>query len=98
MAEEIFRRSDEFGDGSFYRAVAYRVKPDDHFTEGVKYSFQYCDADGENILRYDNSRHSTDIPRHHKHVGDDEKVMPVKYAGDPVSHLDKFKSEMEEKR
>lgn len=52
MATQVFRDSETFGDGTFYRVVAYVVEPDEHFVEGVKYSFQYCDADGENILRY----------------------------------------------
>lgn len=97
MATQVFKDSETFEDSSFYRVVAYLVEPDDHFTEGVKYSFQYCDEAGENILRYDNARHQgAEIPRHHKHVGSDEKIEPVEYAGDPVSHRGKFEQEMEE--
>jgi hypothetical protein len=99
VATQVFKDTETFEDGTFYRVVAYVVEPDEHFTEGVKYSFQYCDADGENILRYDNARHpGTDIPRHHKHVGDDETIEPIEYAGDPVSHREKFEREMEELR
>lgn len=99
MATQVFRDSETFANGAFYRVVAYVVEPDEHFVEGVKYSFQYCDSDGGNILRYDNARHpGKDIPRHHKHVGDDETIEPVEYAGDPVPHREKFENEMEEIR
>lgn len=99
MATQVFRDSETFSDGKFYSVVAYVVEPDEHFVNGVKYSFQYCDEDGRNILRYDNSRHpGIDIPRHHKHVGGDETIKPVEYAGDPVSHREKFEQEMEEMR
>lgn len=99
MATQVFKDTETFENGEFYRVVAYIAEPDEHFTEGVKYSFQYCSADGENILRYDNARHpGTDIPRHHKHVGEDEKIEPIEYAGEPVSHREKFEQEMEELR
>lgn len=99
MATQVFRDSETSADGAFYRVVAYVVEPDEHFVEGVKYSFQYCDSDGENILRYDNARHpGKDIPRHHKHVGADEAIEPVEYAGGPVSHREKFEREMEQTR
>jgi len=99
MATQVFRDSETFGDGAFYRVVAYVVEPDEHFVEGVKYSFQYCDADGGNILRHDNARHpGKDIPRHHKHVGADETIEPVEYAGDAMSQRKKFENEMEEMR
>jgi hypothetical protein len=99
MATRVFRDSEMFSDGTFYRVVAYVVEPDEHFVEGVKYSFQYCDSDGENILRYDNARHpGTDVPRHHKHVGADETTEPVEYTGNPVSHREKFENEMKEIR
>ncbi len=94
MAEELFRRTEEFDDGSFYRVVAYSVEPDEHYREGVKYSFQYCDQEDENVLRYDNSRHSTDIPKHHRHVGRDEEIEPVEYPGDIAAHLELFHTEL----
>lgn len=90
----MFEREKVFDDGTFVDARAYLVEPDEHFVEGVKYSFQYCDSDGENILRYDNARHSTDVPRHHRHVGTDEKIEPVEYAGSIAEQFRKFREEI----
>jgi hypothetical protein len=95
MAEKVFEREKLFDDGTFVEARAHLVEPDEHFVEGVKYSFQYCDTDGENILRYDNARHpGTDIPRHHRHVGTDEAIEPVEYAGSITKQFRKFKEEI----
>jgi hypothetical protein len=94
MAEKVFEREKLFDDGTFVEAHAYIVEPDEHFAEGVKYSFQYCDANGENILRYDNARHSTNIPRHHRHVGADETIEPVEYTGSIAKQFRKFKEEI----
>jgi hypothetical protein len=93
MAEKVFEREKLFDDGTFVEARAYLVEPDKQFVEGVKYSFQYCDTDGENIFRYDNARHSTDIPRHHRHVGADETIEPVEYTGSIAKQFRKFKEE-----
>jgi hypothetical protein len=35
--------------------VAWQVPESEDYPEGLKYSFQYMDADGDTILRYDNS-------------------------------------------
>ncbi|MFB6284155.1 MAG: DUF6516 family protein [Halobacteria archaeon] len=94
MAEKIFDDYNEYEDGTFYEAKVFRVEVSSHYPEGIKYSFQYCTPEGENILRYDNSRHHTDIPSHHKHVGAEEEIEDVEFPGDFLQHFDDFIEEV----
>ena len=57
--------SDTKPDGSRYEMVAWSVPPSDNYPEGVKYSFQYMDADGITLLRFDNAPHHADVTHHH---------------------------------
>ena len=67
-ATVVYREESEKPDGSRYEMVAWRVPESETFPEGLKYSFQYMDADGRTLLRYDNSRYHLDVGRHHRHT------------------------------
>jgi hypothetical protein len=63
----VHREKDEKPDGSRYEMVAWLVPVSEDFPKGLKYSFQYMDADGDTLLRYDNAPHHLDVDRHHRH-------------------------------
>jgi len=67
-ATVVLRDSGEKPDGSRYEMVAWRVPESNDYPEGLKYSFQYMDADGDTLLRYDNAPHHPEIGRHHRHT------------------------------
>lgn len=91
-ATVIFREDDTKPDGSRYEMVAWSVPESDEFPEGVKYSFQYVDADGTPLLRFDNSPHHPDVGRHHRHAPNGN-VEPLEYTGVP-DLVDKFHTEV----
>ena len=72
----VFREQDEKPDGSRYEMVAWQVPVSEDFPQGLKYSFQYMDADGETLVRYDNAPYHLDVGRHHRHspTGDITKL------------------------
>ncbi|WP_122088608.1 toxin-antitoxin system TumE family protein [Halalkalicoccus subterraneus] len=67
-ATVVYREEDEKPNGSRYEMVAWQVPVSEDFPQGLKYSFQYMDADGETLLRYDNSPYHLDVGRHHRHA------------------------------
>jgi hypothetical protein len=69
-ATVVYREEDEKSDGSRYEMVAWQVPVTEDFPQGLKYSFQYMDADGDTLLRYDNSPYHLDVGRHHRHPPD----------------------------
>jgi len=75
-ATVVYRDEDEKPDGSRYEMVAWQVPASDDFPEGLKYSFQYMDAEGTTLLRFDNAPHYLNIGRHHRHTpeGDIEEL------------------------
>jgi hypothetical protein len=50
------------------------------FCRGLTYSFQYMDANGDTLLRYDNAPYHLDVGRHHRHpsAGD---ITTLGFAG-----------------
>ena len=60
--------------------VAWQVPESEDFPQGLKYSFQYMDADGDTLLRYDNAPYHLDIGRHHRHTPDGT-ITELEYAG-----------------
>jgi hypothetical protein len=54
-ATVVYRDGAEKPDGSRYETVAWQVPASDEFPDGLRYSFQYTDADGDTLLRYDNA-------------------------------------------
>jgi hypothetical protein len=75
-ATVVYGDEDEKQDGSRYEMVAWQVPVSDGYPLGLKYSLQYMDADGDTLLRFDNSPHHLDVGRHHRHTpkGDIEKL------------------------
>jgi hypothetical protein len=69
-AKVVYREKGEKPDGSRYDMVAWQVPVSEAYPQGLKYSFQYMDADGETLLRYDNSPYHLDVGRHHRHTAD----------------------------
>jgi hypothetical protein len=62
---------------------AWSVPESDRYPDGVKYSLQYGDYDGNTIIRYDNFPDHPDAAHHHKHAPggvedvDFEGVLPL---------------------
>ena len=79
-ATVVYRDEDEKPDGSRYEMVAWQVPASEDFPQGLKYSFQYMDADGETLLRYDNSPYHLDIGRHHRHTPRDD-ITKLEFTG-----------------
>jgi len=91
-ARVVYREEDEKSDGSRYEMVAWQVPVTEDFPQGLKYSFQYMDADGDTLLRYDNSPYHLDVGRHHRHPPDGE-ITKLKFTG--LSDLiDDFQNEV----
>ncbi|MEF8826782.1 MAG: DUF6516 family protein, partial [Halapricum sp.] len=77
-----------------YEMVAWQVPASEDFPQGLKYSFQYMDADGDTLLRYDNSPYHLDVGQHHRHTPDGE-VKKLEFTG--LSDLiDDFQTEVNE--
>lgn len=68
------------------------VPESDRYPDGVKYSFQYGNFDGETIVRYDNFPDHPDAPIHHKHEQDGD-VKGFEYEG-VTALYQRFKSEV----
>jgi len=79
-ATVIFREATTKPDGSRYEMVVWAVPESEEYPDGVKYSFQYMDSDGETLLRYDNAPYHLDVGRHHRHTSDGT-VEAVAYTG-----------------
>lgn len=74
--------------------VAWQVPVSENFPQGLKYSFQYMDADGDSRLRYDNSPYHLDVGRHHRHTPDGD-IESLEFTG--LSNLiDQFQNEVNE--
>ena len=79
-ATETYREEGTKPDGSRYEMVAWTVPETEAYPNGIKYSFQYMDADGNTLLRYDNAPYHLDVGRHHRHPPDGEPT-PLDYTG-----------------
>ncbi|GGJ13385.1 hypothetical protein GCM10008995_24050 [Halobellus salinus] len=79
-ATAVYRDEGEKPDGSRYEMVAWQVPVSEDFPQGLKYSFQYMDADGGTLLRYDNSPHHPDIGRHHRHTPE-RNITRLEFTG-----------------
>jgi hypothetical protein len=90
----VYRDEGEKPDGSRYEMVAWQVPVSSEYPQGVKYSFQYMDADGDTLLRFDNSPYHLDVGRHHRHTPDGE-IEQLEFTS--VSELvDRFQNEVTE--
>ena len=74
--------------------VAWQVPVSEDFPQGLKYSFQYMDADGDTLLRYDNAPYHLGVGRHHRHTpeGDVEELSFTSLA----DLVDAFQTEVNE--
>jgi hypothetical protein len=79
-ATVVYRDEAEKPDGSRYEMVAWRVPVSEDFPQGLKYSFQYMDADGDTLLRYDNAPYHLDVGRHHRHTAEGT-VTTLEFTG-----------------
>lgn len=79
-ARVVYRDENEKLDGSRYEMVAWQVPSSEDFPQGLKYSFQYMDADGDTLLRYDNSPYHLDVGRHHRHTPEGD-IMKLEFTG-----------------
>ena len=93
-ATVVYREEDEKPDGSRYEMVAWQVPVSEDFPQGLKYSFQYMDAEGDTLLRYDNSPSHLDVGRHHRHTPEGD-ITKLEFTG--LSDLiDEFQTEVNE--
>ena len=90
----VYREEDTKPDGSRYEMVAWSVPESEDFPQGLKYSFQYMDADGETLLRFDNSPYHLDVGRHHRHTPEGD-ITALEYTGLP-DLIDRFQTEVNE--
>lgn len=93
-ATVVYRDEGEKPDGSRYEMVAWQVPVSEDFPQGLKYSFQYMDADGETLLRFDNAPYHEDVGRHHRHTPEGD-VEALEYTGLP-DLVDRFQNEVNE--
>lgn len=93
-ATVVYRDQDEKPDGSRYEMIAWQVPVSDEFPEGLKYSFQYMDADGDTLLRFDNSPYHVDVGRHHRHTPEGN-IEALEYTGLP-DLIAQFETEVNE--
>lgn len=78
-ATPIIDEADTKPDGSRYELVAWAVPTSEEYPDGVKYSFQYMDADGETLVRFDNAPYHTEVAHHHRHPPDGG-IEPLEYT------------------
>jgi len=79
-ATVVYREEDEKPDGSWYEMVAWQVPVSEDFPQGLKYSCQYMDADGDTLLRYDNAPDHLDVGRHHRHPPEGD-ITKLEFTG-----------------
>jgi len=85
---KLVRDEDTFDDGTSYELVANAVPHSSDYPEGLKYRFQYMDADGETLLRFDNFPFHPEVDRHHVHTPNGA-VESVEFEG-LGAHLERF--------
>jgi hypothetical protein len=89
----LVRERENF-DERYAEVEAWSVPSSERYLDGVKYSFQYGELDGDTLFRYDNFPDHPDAPRHHRHT-QDGRVTRVEFEG--VSQLyQRFKPEVNE--
>lgn len=72
--------------------VAWQVPVTTDYPQGLRFSFVYMDADGDTLLRFDNSPYHLDVGRHHRHTPDGD-IEPVEYTDLP-DHVDRSHNEV----
>ncbi|MFB6308699.1 MAG: DUF6516 family protein [Haloarculaceae archaeon] len=98
-ATVVYRDESEKPDGSRYEMIAWQVPASDEYPHGLKYSFQYMDADGDTLLRFDNSPYHLDVGRHHRHTpGGDIEELEFTSLSDLIERFQNEVNEIYERR
>jgi hypothetical protein len=87
----LLRERENF-DGRYAEVEAWVVPGSDRYPDGVKYSFQYGEFDGETVFRYDNFPDHPGAAHHHKHTRDG-RVVTIEFEG-VLALYQRFKSEV----
>ena len=74
--------------------VAWQVPEGEDFPQGLKYSFQYMDADSNTLLGFDNSPYHLTVGRHHRHTLEGN-IETLEFTGLPEL-VDRFQTEVNE--
>lgn len=86
----LLRERENFGE-RYAEVKAWAVPESERYPDGVKYSFQYGEIDGNTIFRYDNFPDHPDASKHHKHTDDD--VEAIEFEGIEALY-ERFKNEV----
>ena len=89
----LIRERENFGK-RYAEVKAWDVPESDRYPDGVKYSFQYGELNGDTIVRYDNFPDHPGAPHHHAHKPDGS-VDGIEFDGVAVLYR-RFKSEVNE--
>lgn len=89
----LIRERENF-EARYAEVEAWAVPDSDRYPDGVKYSFQYGEFDGDTIIRYDNFPDHPDAAHHHKHT-EDGRVVDTEFEGVAALYR-QFKSEVNE--
>ena len=93
-ATVLYRDEGEKPDGCRYEMVAWQVPVSEDYPQGLNDSFQYMNADGDTLLRYDNSPYHLDVGGVDRHPPEGE-ITKLEFAG--LSDLiDDFQNEVTE--
>jgi hypothetical protein len=87
----LIRERENF-DQRYAEVEAWSVPESDRYPEGVKYSFQYGEFDGDTVVRYDNFPDHPDAPNHHRH-DEDGAVEGIDFDG-LAPLYERFRSEV----
>lgn len=81
--------------GAYYADITvWSVPVSERYPDGIKYSFQYGERDGDTIFRYDNFPDHPGAPHHHKHTHEGD-VVGVDFDGIEVLY-ERFKMEVQD--
>ncbi len=89
----LIRERENFGE-RYAEVKAWDVPESERYPNGVKYSFQYGEFDGDTIFRYDNFPDHPGASHHHKHTREGT-VEDIAFEGVAPLYR-RFKSEVNE--
>ncbi|MFC6763568.1 toxin-antitoxin system TumE family protein [Natrinema soli] len=91
MAETLLDDEFTYDDGSRVVVTAHLVPESEEYPTGIKYRFQYMDAEGNTLLRFDNAPHH-DVGNHHEHRDEDIEAVAFESL---TEHYQRFKHEVD---
>jgi len=89
----LIRERENFGE-RYVEVEAWDVPDSERYPDGVRYSFQYGEFDGDTIFRYDNFPDHPGASHHHKHTREGA-VEDIAFEGVTPLYR-RFKSEVNE--